>query len=152
MEIEILADEEPRARTRPPVVGAVQVVARQAEIREEDRGSSAEPVIELGEDLSPRASSVPSMTAEDFAILEMVRPDYPEASVLQNIEGRIRIRARVDGSGSVVDIWVVDTEVDVFIEASVRHAVRQWRFKPYRRGGRSLPFTVLVPFRFELED
>lgn len=115
-------------------------------------GMEDQPVIELGDDLAPRRASRATMQSEDFAILKLVPPIYPEISILQNVEGRIRVSALVDTKGEVVDIKVVETGVDLFCEDAVRFALKQWRFKPYRRRGRLVPFRVLVPFRFELED
>ncbi|MBU1702390.1 MAG: energy transducer TonB [Candidatus Eisenbacteria bacterium] len=109
-------------------------------------------IIELGEDLSPTSSSPLSAQSEDFAILRMVRPAYPEISIIQYVEGRIRVRARVDSKGRVLDVWVVDSEVDLFCENSVKAAVRQWLFKPLQKNGRNISFTVMIPFRFQLED
>jgi TonB family protein len=156
LNIEILPERTTRHRERvePPQPVPEPVVAPlpEKESTTQQVGLDDQPVIELGEDLAPRTTSKATMQSEDFAILKLVPPIYPEISIMQNVEGRIRVRALVDKKGEVEDIKVVESGVDLFCEEAVRTALMQWRFKPYRKFGRTVPFTVLVPFRFELED
>jgi protein TonB len=156
LNIEIVPDESPRP-TRPverpvPEPRPAEIAAAEPEISGHAAPEEEEPVIELGEDLAPRTSSASSTLSEQFAILRLVTPEYPELSILQNVEGRIWVRALVDREGEVAEIDVVESGVDLFCENAVKTALQQWRFRPYRRHGRAVPFTVLIPFRFQLED
>lgn len=156
MDIEIVPDESPlpsrRIEEPVPKPNPTHLPAPETPRKGALAGAEEEPVIELGEDLSPRTTSRTSMRSEDFAIIKLVQPEYPEISILQDVEGRIRVRALVDTRGQVIEVSVVESAVDLFCENAVIRAMEEWRFQPYRRHGRLVPFTVVVPFRFELED
>ena len=57
----------------------------------------------LDEELSTRSASLPTSRSEDFAILQIVRPDYPEVSLLAEVEGLVTVRALVDPRLQVKD-------------------------------------------------
>jgi TonB family protein len=155
VELEILP-QEPAARRRQPRRSSPRPRGQEARssrpAKSPPAGPMPETVIELGEDLVPRPSITPIVTTERFAILRMVAPEYPEPSLRNGVEGRLRAKVRVDTAGVVVGIEILESEVDAFCEAAVKEALWQWRFRPYRRNGHKIPFTVLVPFRFELVE
>jgi TonB family protein len=109
------------------------------------------PVLELTEDWAVRSTSAPSSRASDFVILHMVRPEYPRIAIDADIEGLVKVQARIDTEGKVTEVEVLESEVDASCEEETLRAMRLWRFRPYRIGGRPVPFSVIVPFRFRLE-
>lgn len=76
-------------------------------------------------------------------------PDYPAALRAAGIEGSATIEFEVDTAGMVVRASVVSGTEREF-EAAALRAVLKWRFEPGRRGGRAVPFRMVVPIAFSL--
>jgi TonB family protein len=108
--------------------------------------------VQLDEGFSPRSTSPPSSHSPDFAILQMIRPEYPEASLWAEVQGLVTVRALIDPNGAVMGITTLDNEADEFCELAVMAALRDWRFQPLERDGHAVWFSVVVPFRFQLTD
>jgi protein TonB len=108
--------------------------------------------IRLDEGLAAVSTSAASARASRFAILDMVRPEYPELSLWAQVEGLVTIRALVDPAGLVSAVSTVDNQADRMCERAAAEALQRWRFQPLRVEGQSVWFTVVVPFRFQLRD
>ncbi|MDM7915993.1 MAG: energy transducer TonB [Candidatus Eisenbacteria bacterium] len=116
------------------------------------RSPDTNPVVELGEDWSLRSTSAPTSRSSDFVILKLVRPEYPRLSVSRGVEGVVRVQAAIDAEGNVGEVELLGSEVDRMCEEETIRAMKLWKFRPYERDGRAIPFRVIVPFRFRLED
>ncbi len=107
--------------------------------------------IELDENLAARASSEWSAQSNNFGILNLVRPEYPEPSLWADVEGLVTLKATVSPTGLVSDITVIDNETDFYCQEAAISSLSEWRFKPLLLDGRSIWFSVVVPIRFRLE-
>jgi TonB family protein len=92
-------------------------------------------VVVSGEDLRQR-------------ILHRVEPVYPEKAKRQQLEGTVRLRVAVDGSGNVEDVKVLSGSA-LFTQAAAE-AVRQWRFEPMQVEGKPVPVVGEVAVTFRL--
>jgi TonB family protein len=93
-----------------------------------------------------RLANVPVVQSEDLVIERLVRPEYPNALLERDVEGRVTVQALVDTVGRVVDVQVMASSGELLFERAAEAAVWQCRFRPYRRAG--APSEVYAVFRF----
>lgn len=154
-EAEIFSEEK-----RDMVTQKVEVVSDEEEdVDEEDPDISTAPEKEVeevfdevpGEDYTrtyPSHTDVPYR--EDYVILEMVQPKYPDDAMALQKEGYVLVEVYVDESGTVSEAWVRKVYgMKSFEEASIE-AVRQFRFKPVMEDGKPQPFWVSFLINFRL--
>jgi TonB family protein len=108
--------------------------------------------IELDENLAARTTTRPGARREDFAILNMVRPAYPQVSLWAEVEGLLTLKATVSPLGRVIRVVTLSNEADGFCEEVASMALLQWEFRPIKLDGQPVWFSVVVPFRFTLTD
>jgi len=77
---------------------------------------------------------------------------YPAASRRFGEQGRVSVRVRVDASGQPDAMHVVRSSGHPRLDAAALDAVRATRFHPYTQDGRAMPFWVVMPLIFELEN
>lgn len=111
------------------------------------------PVLELGEDWNAPARSSENAMSDQFQVLRIVRPEYPPAAIRAGIDGLVELEVEVDDRGIVREVRVRHGPPrGAYLEYASVAAMQQWEFKPLQRGGRTVPFTVIVPFRYRFED
>jgi protein TonB len=71
----------------------------------------------------------------DPRFADRFQPDYPVRMLNREIEGNAVIKVLIGADGRVREAQVVRATHPDFGEASVRHALKAWRFKPATRGG-----------------
>jgi TonB family protein len=108
--------------------------------------------IELDEDLTARPFAQAGAQDPDFAILEMVRPDYPDRSLAAAVEGLVTLRASVNTRGTVDRVEAVSNDADLLCEEVASAALLRWRFRPMEVAGNPVTFSVVVPFRFTIRS
>lgn len=79
------------------------------------------------------------------------QPDYPTRELRMDIEGVAVVRVLVGPDGRVKDIQKVSADSDGFWEATRRHALSKWRFRPATRDGVATQgwTTLTVQFRID---
>lgn len=90
---------------------------------------------------------ISSETANQF-LVQRVEPEYPESARDQRIQGPVTLEAVVGKDGSVKTLKTVSG--DPQLAAAARHAVSQWRFKPFLRDGKPVEFQTQVTVNFRL--
>lgn len=75
-------------------------------------------------------------------------PDYPTVAKLNYIRGKVRLRVVVSSEGVVDDARVV--EGHPLLAAAALRAAWQWRYHPYRDGGKASAFSTTVNVNFNL--
>lgn len=77
-----------------------------------------------------------------------VAPQYPSDALKKGIEGWVELAFTVMPNGTVDDVEVRNASpANVFDDAATR-AVRQWRFEPVVRDGKTVPQRAMVRLRF----
>lgn len=101
-------------------------------------------IVALGAFVLPAAASTPSPPRR----IKDVKPVYPPASLRAGDEASILVEAKVNASGIVDEVRILESQCPRLNEAA-RAAVRQWRWEPLLLNRKPVPFiiTVLVPFR-----
>jgi TonB family protein len=162
-EITILPDTDPfettmeerRIRTMTSVdlsvldeTGKTEGYRKQEEKKHED-DKNVPP--EIGNDLiatRPMHSDVPY--SEDYIILRMVRPSYPEEELENGIEGEVLLEILVNEEGKVADAWVLSLIGPRSFEESSLKAVREFLFQPPVRDGKPMPMSIRFQINFKL--
>jgi protein TonB len=78
--------------------------------------------------------------------------DYPIAARRAREEGRVHVRVLVDAEGRPAQTQVVRSSGFQRLDASALATVAATRFRPYTENGVALPFWVVMPLVFELEN
>jgi protein TonB len=78
-------------------------------------------------------------------------PIYPYDMKRQGMEATVTVGFICDSRGSVHDCYILNTTRREFDQAAV-DAVRQWKFKPGRKGGRAVNTRMSVPIVFSLSS
>jgi TonB family protein len=71
-----------------------------------------------------------------------VPPKYPAGAGSPAAEGKIVLKTVVNKNGQVEGVRLVDG--NAILATSAMQAVRQWRYHPYVRDGKALPFQTVV--------
>jgi protein TonB len=79
------------------------------------------------------------------------RPNYPYDMQREAVNGEVNIGFIVDTNGDVRDAYVINSTRREF-EASAMQAVSKWKFRPGRKGGRSVNTRMSVPVVFNIAD
>lgn len=81
--------------------------------------------------------------------IKRVMPTYPDSARKALIEGKVTVRALLDGEGKVERIDRIEGPF-VFHQATAT-AFRQWEFTPAVQNDRTVKVWISLPFVFELE-
>lgn len=77
-------------------------------------------------------------------------PDYPAEAIARGIEGTVVLRLTIDEQGRVIEVEVARSSGHAILDEAAVAAVRSWRGRPARRGGRAVRVRQLLPIRFRL--
>lgn len=81
-----------------------------------------------------------------------LKPPYPASEQRMGTEGQVTIRVVIGADGRVKSAEKMRATNDVFYQATVRHALRNWRFKPATLDGRPIESSKVMTLHFELND
>jgi len=79
-------------------------------------------------------------------ILKQVTPTYPAEARTKGIQGMVRIYVRVDKDGVPQKLRVISERPEL-VRPSL-DALKQWRYKPYKLNGKTVPFETSVDINF----
>jgi protein TonB len=101
---------------------------------------------------SPSAGSSvePTTISEDAArslLIQSVEPDYPAQAQQQHLEGSVVLQVWVARDGSVQDVKLMKGYIQ--LGRAAVNAVRQWRFRPFARGGQAIGFQTPITVAFK---
>jgi TonB family protein len=78
-------------------------------------------------------------------------PSYPLEPRRDGQDGAVVVLISVDETGNVTQARAVWSTSREFVQPSLE-AVRTWTFAPGRRKGVAVPFQILIPLRFRLDN
>ncbi|MGQ0615067.1 MAG: energy transducer TonB, partial [Planctomycetaceae bacterium] len=97
----------------------------------------------------PRAAT---LTPPRPSATRCAAPDYPESARREGAQGRVVLRLRISAAGRVLAAEVAKSSGWRSLDAAALAAVARWEFIPALEDGRPVPFAVLVPVNFALEE
>jgi len=83
--------------------------------------------------------------------IHRISPLYPFTARRRGLEGRVVLKFIVKANGSVGDISVIRSAPEGVFDTAAVNAVKQWKFKPASKRGKSVNCWIIQPIRFELE-
>jgi protein TonB len=83
----------------------------------------------------PPVAPVLTQVSIDPRFADRFQPDYPVAMLRLEREGIARVRVLVGPDGRVRDIVDAGSSTAAFFDATRKHALRAWRFRPATRDG-----------------
>lgn len=81
------------------------------------------------------------------SVLSRVQPKYTSDMKSKGIKGQVVLLLVVAADGAVMEAKAVESDHPDLLNSSLE-AVRQWRFKPGTRDGKSVPFKMRLPLKF----
>jgi TonB family protein len=94
-----------------------------------------------------KAAVILSSKGAEKRLTHSVRATYPAAARSTGAEGTVVVKTVVDERGSVAAAQAVEGN-PALARAAVA-AVKQWRYRPYVRDGKTLPFQTVVLVDFQ---
>ena len=85
----------------------------------------------------------------DLVPISSARPRYPRAALEAGIDGWVEAIFRIDASGRVSDVRIIDAEPPGVFEQAAAQALERWLYAPFYQGGRPVAreATQLLRFR-----
>jgi protein TonB len=83
--------------------------------------------------------------------LRPIEPDYPEQADRQRLSGSVRLRLKLEESGQVSEIEVMEANPPGFFDESAREAFRDARFSPAQKNGRPVRALVIIEVKYDYE-
>jgi TonB family protein len=80
-----------------------------------------------------------------------VAPRYPRSAQRRNITGWVDVSFKVNRSGNVVDVGILDSSPGDVFNGAATEAVSEWRFEPTIENGTPVEKLVAVRLMFSLE-
>jgi len=80
-----------------------------------------------------------------------LKPPYPLSERRAGVEGSATVRLAIGTDGKVVRAEKVRATSNAFFEATQRHALRNWRFKPATLDGRPVESSTVLTVYFKLD-
>ncbi len=115
-------------------------------------GTRPEPRIEPRSEVPPREIRPPVRVDSQFdpRFAGALQPPYPVSEERNEREGSVRLRVTIGADGRVKSAERVSATSDAFWQATQRHALSRWRFKPATVDGRPVESSKVLSIRFEL--
>lgn len=80
------------------------------------------------------------------------QPDYPGSELRQGQEGVVKVRVLIGVDGRIKAVEQVSSATPGFFEATRRHALNKWRFKPATRDGIPVESWKVMSVRFRIDS
>ena len=88
-----------------------------------------------------------SSKGADKRLIHSVQPTYPAGVNPIDVQGTLVLKAVIDENGNVAGARMIEGN-SVLAHAAIA-AVKQWRYRPYVRDGKALPFQTIVLVDFQ---
>ncbi|MBE7417274.1 MAG: TonB family protein [Ideonella sp.] len=99
---------------------------------------------------SPPAPPTIAITAVEYLTPPVLT--YPAAARRAREQGQVHVRVLVDARGTPQQTTLIRSSGHARLDEAALATVRRTRFKPYTENGLPLPFWVVMPLVFELEN
>ncbi|RAP38179.1 hypothetical protein DID80_03160 [Candidatus Marinamargulisbacteria bacterium SCGC AAA071-K20] len=84
-------------------------------------------------------------------VASAVLPAYPKDAINNDLEGTVKVKAKIDAYGNVIYATVVSSSGHKLLDKSFLQAVKErYRFKPKREFGKNETGFITIKYKFEL--
>lgn len=90
--------------------------------------------------------------AVDPRYADLLQPPYPPAEIRRGTEGSVTARVLIGADGRVKAIDIMKSPSDGLSEATRKHALSRWRFKPATRDGVPVEGWKTMTLRFQIVE
>ena len=141
-DVEVFSENEEKVEEENPVTSTAPEKEREEELIDEIAGVDR---------LRTYASHTDVPYRQDFVILSMVEPEYPEDALIRKVEGYVLVEVYVDESGRVAEARVIRAQGLRSFEGASLEAVRKFLFRPVVENGVPQAFWIsfLISFRLK---
>lgn len=145
---------QPRTKAAPHQLLQAQAVAERVMEQAPEAPPPITPAPPVAVAEPPKAAPEPVVEAPRFnaAYLNNPPPAYPLAARRRGMEGRVMVRAEVQGDGSCSRVELKQSSGYELLDQAALDAVRKWRFIPAKKGSQAITAWVEVPITFKLEN
>lgn len=98
------------------------------------------------------ASEDDAVPSAEASAVGNAKPVYPKISRALGEQGRVLLDVYVEMDGTVGEIRLHQSSGFDRLDQSALRAVRQWRFKPARQGGKQVAMWYVQPITFNLQN
>ncbi|MDR0311684.1 MAG: energy transducer TonB [Acidobacteriota bacterium] len=78
------------------------------------------------------------------------QPNYPEAARKRGEEGDVLLKVEVLANGRVGQTEIAESSGFVLLDEAALKTVRNWQFRPARKGRENVACWVNIPVKFKL--
>ena len=103
------------------------------------------------EDPQPRPPPSSSLEEVPPAYKEIPAPEYPRTAKTRRYEGTVVLKVLVNREGKVGDLRLLQSSGYRILDRAAMKSVKDWLFKPGKRGDKEVEMWIDVPVRFELK-
>jgi TonB family protein len=143
--------DSPDAAPAVPAAGPAATTPAPATAKPESPADSKKPepatAFSNGELPGDNAAVILSSKGAEKRLVHHVPPTLPRGAAAQALEGTVILKTVVDDTGKVESVHLVEGN-PTLADAAIR-AVKQWRYRPYVRDGKSLSFQTVVLVDFQ---
>ena len=140
---------QPRPEPEPAILVAQTSAAAAVQVAPPPELKPAPPVDARPVAPVPPAPVIPPIFNADY--LHNPAPVYPALSRRMGEEGRVLIRAFVEGDGAPLKVELRTSSGSERLDQSALDAVRRWKFVPAKQGDKAVAAWVVVPVVFSLK-
>jgi TonB family protein len=94
-----------------------------------------------------KSAIILSSKGADKRLIHSIQPTYPAGVRPAEVQGTLVLKTVVDEEGRVTGAKII--EGNAALANAAISAVRQWRYRPYMRDGKALPFQTIVLVDFQ---
>jgi len=100
----------------------------------------------------PEARPEPVRRAARIDPRSELKPPYPASEQRAGTEGSVTVKVLIGADGRVKAAEKVRATNDAFFQATLRHALRNWRFRPATIDGRPIESSKVMTLHFKLDE
>lgn len=148
--VPIATSAAPNTAVTPTVSGAtVPPVASKPEASKtgDSKKDAAAPTSSSAQLPGENSAIILSSKGAEKRLAHSVLPKYPVGAPSADAQGTVVLKAVIDENGGVGALRVV--EGNATLAAAAIEAVKQWRYRPYVRDGKTLPFQTVIIVDFQ---
>jgi len=101
---------------------------------------------------APKKAASAAPEDREATVLNRPIPTYPPDAYRAREEGTVVVKAQVDELGNAADVEIVSRSGSRILDRAAMNEVREWKFSPAIKDGRTVTSSVQVPVDYRLDE